>query len=211
MANSTRASDRQRGEPLEAVCSGPSLPTDSRVVELVRRGQAEAFGVLVRRYERQLQRMLYGLVHDREAARDLAQETFLRAFERLEQFDASRRFGPWLFRIGLNQAIDWLRHNRRAPRVVAADGDGRTLDVQTPDPQLRRELAQEVHRVLAQLPIAYRTVLVLRDLQGFSCSEVAAIEGRRESTIRWRLAVAREMFRRLWERRQGEQNDSRQR
>jgi len=88
-------------------------------------------------------------------------------------------------------------------RTVQVGTDGRRLEVPAPDSQQERELAQEVHRVLQQLPIAYRTVLVLRDLQGFSSSEVAAIEGRRESTIRWRLAVAREMFRRIWERRQG--------
>jgi RNA polymerase sigma-70 factor (ECF subfamily) len=59
-----------------------------------------------------------------------------------------------------------------------------------------------VQFILAQVPVAYRTILVLRDLEGFSCSEVAAIVGRREATIRWKLAVAREKFREIWQRRQ---------
>ena len=64
------------------------------------------------------------------------------------------------------------------------------------------ELAQEVQFVLEKIPIAYRTILVLRDLEGFSSAEVAAIVGRREATIRWRLAKARDLFREHWERRQ---------
>ncbi len=211
MGKPTRSSRSGKLRPADpmATAAGSSVPSDSRVVDLVRSGQTEAFGLLVRRYEAQLQRMLYRFVYDREAARDLAQETFLRAFERLEQFDPSHRFGPWLFRIGLNLAVDWLRQGQRTVRTVPVGSAGRNLDVAAPDPQPGRELAQEVHRVLEQLPIAYRTVLVLRDLQGFSSSEVAAIEGRRESTIRWRLAVARDMFRQLWEKRQGVENDRR--
>jgi RNA polymerase sigma-70 factor (ECF subfamily) len=75
------------------------------------------------------------------------------------------------------------------------------LDVSDPDPRPREELAQEVRFVLEQLPVKDRTILVLRDLEGFSSAEVAAIVGRREATVRWRLAKARDQFRRLWERR----------
>ena len=71
-----------------------------------------------------------------------------------------------------------------------------------PDPRLRVELAQEVRFVLDRLPLPYRTILVLRDLEGFSSAEVATIVNRREATVRWRLAKAREQFRRHWERRQ---------
>ena len=76
------------------------------------------------------------------------------------------------------------------------------LDLPDPDPRLRAELAQEVRFILDRLPLTYRTILVLRDLEGFSSAEVAAIVDRREATVRWRLAKAREQFRRHWERRQ---------
>jgi RNA polymerase sigma-70 factor (ECF subfamily) len=84
----------------------------------------------------------------------------------------------------------------------AADGRAR-LDLPDPDPRERDELAQEVRHVLERLAVPYRTVLVLRDLEGFSSAEVAAIVGKREATVRWRLARAREMFRDHWERREG--------
>ena len=79
-----------------------------------------------------------------------------------------------------------------------------TLELPDPDPRIQAELAQEVQFVLALMPVSYRTILVLRDLEGFSSSEVAAIVGRREATVRWRLSKARERFREIWERRQND-------
>jgi RNA polymerase sigma-70 factor (ECF subfamily) len=142
-------------------------------------------------------------VRDPEQARDLAQDTFIKVYEHLDRFDTSRRFGPWLFRVGVNLAVDWLRRRKPTVRLSQmAREDENAIEVIDPDPRPRIELEQEVQHVLQEIPLNYRTVLALRDLEGFSCSEVAAIEGRREATIRWRLSRAREMFRKIWERRQ---------
>ena len=182
----------------------PEEAGDARLVERARDGDDDAFAVLVARYERKLVGVLLRLVRDEEWARDLAQETFWKVYTRLDRFDTSRRFGPWLFRVGVNLALDLLR--REAPPVASLDrprGDGRRgFDPPDPDPRLRQELAQEVHFILGRLPLPYRTILVLRDLEGFSSAEVAAIVNRREATVRWRLAKARELFRQQWERRE---------
>ena len=178
---------------------------DARLVERARDGDDAAFAALVARYERKLIRVLARLVRDEELARDLAQETFWKVYNRLDRFDTSRRFGPWLFRVGVNLGLDWLRRPE-APPAASIDGrlgdGGRALDLPDPDPRLQVEVAQEVQFILERVPVAYRTILVLRDLEGFSSAEVAAIVGRREATVRWRLAKAREMFREHWERRQ---------
>ena len=180
--------------------------SDAWLVERTRRGDHAAFGVLVRRYERKLIRVLARLVRDPEAARDLAQETFWRVFDRLDRFDTGRRFGPWLFRVGVNLGLDHLRRTRGEPAPASLDRpqgeDGCPFDPPDPDPRAREDLAQEVQFILAQLPASYRTILILRDLEGFSSSEVSAVVGRREATIRWRLSKAREKFRQIWERRQ---------
>ncbi len=181
--------------------------SDAWMVEFARRGDHEAFAVLVRRYERKLVRVLTRLVREPEQARDLAQETFWRVYTRLDRFDTGRRFGPWLFRIGVNLGLDWLRHSKGAASpAISIDRTGRsgqlTLDLSDPDPRTQAELAQEVQFILAQIPVSYRTILVLRDLEGFSSSEVAAIVGRRDATVRWKLAKAREKFREIWQRRQ---------
>ena len=181
--------------------------SDTRLVERARQGDDQAFAALVGRYERKLLRVLVRLVHDEELARDLAQETFWRVYQRLDRFDTSRRFGPWLFRVGLNLSLDELRR-RGGPAVASIDELAPThrgpFDLPDPDPRLREELAQEVRYLLEKLPLPYRTVLVLRDLEGFSSAEVAAIIQKREPTVRWRLAKAREMFREHWERREDE-------
>jgi RNA polymerase sigma-70 factor (ECF subfamily) len=197
------------GEPaVEVPGSSASMVEagDARLVELARAGDDRAFAALVARYERKLVRVLARLVRDEELARDLAQETFWKVYNRLDRFDTSRRFGPWLFRVGVNLGLDLLRrHDAPAASISIdrpADGGRRAFDLPDPDPRRRAELAQEVQFVLGRVPVLYRTILVLRDLEGFSSAEVAAIVGRREATVRWRLAKARELFREHWERRQ---------
>jgi RNA polymerase sigma-70 factor (ECF subfamily) len=194
--------------PPAADAAADAGPGDARLVERARAGDDHAFAALVGRYERKLIRVLARLLRDEELARDLAQETFWKIYNRLDRFDTTRRFGPWLFRVGVNLGLDHLRrHDTPASPPLSIDrppGGGRTsFDLLDPDPRPRDELAQEVQFVLNRVPLAYRTILVLRDLEGFSSAEVAAIVGRREATIRWRLARAREMFRDHWERRHG--------
>lgn len=194
---------RLSSQPIPQV--GLEEVSDARLVERARHGDDGAFAALVLRYERKLLRVLCRLIQDEELARDLAQETFWKVYTRLDQFDTSRRFGPWLFQVGVNLGRDQLRRNR--PMLASIDrpwSEGWSArDLPDPDPRDRFELAQEVRHVLNRLPLDYRTVLVLRDLEGFSSAEVAAIIEREEATVRWRLARAREMFRQHWERRQG--------
>ncbi len=180
---------------------------DASVVEMVRRGDRDAFGILVQRYERRLLSVLGRFVSDWDLARDLSQETFLRAFERLDQFDPSRRFGPWLFQIGVNLALDFSRKkNKKRKLWLSLFSDSRSEtppDPASADPRPGQDLAQEVRHVLAMLPEQHRTVLVLRDLENFSTSEIAAILHRKEATVRWKLSEARDRFQRLWEQRAG--------
>jgi RNA polymerase sigma-70 factor (ECF subfamily) len=187
--------------------SDESNLNDAWLVEHARHGDHQAFAVLVRRYERKLIRVLTRLVREPEQARDLAQETFWRVYTRLHRFDTARRFGPWLFRVGVNLGLDWLRSTKCEPPSAASidriHGDGQvTFELPDPDPRIQADLVQEVQFILGLMPVGYRTILVLRDLEGFSSSEVAAIVGRREATVRWRLAKARGKFREIWQRRQ---------
>ena len=112
-----------------------------------------------------------------------------RVYTRLDRFDTARRFGPWLFRVGVDLGLDWLRSTKSSPPATASidrtDADGQAVfELSDPDPRARADLAQEVQYILGLMPASYRTILVLRDLEGFSSSEVAAIVGRREATVR---------------------------
>ncbi len=176
------------------------LANEARLVEEARRGDQAAFGELVQRYERRVIRVIHQFVRNEDLAQDLAQETFLRAYQRLDQFDPARRFGPWLFRIGVNLTLDYLRRRkRRGWWALFTDASStRVPDPSSPDPRQALDLRQEVEAVLARIPEKYRTVLVLRDLENFSTSEIAAILHRKEATIRWRLAEARQRFQQIW-------------
>jgi RNA polymerase sigma-70 factor (ECF subfamily) len=178
--------------------------SDARLVEEVRRGDHAAFEQLVKRYEGRLMSVLLRFARDRELARDLSQETFLRVYERIGQFDPSRRFGPWLFRIGVNLTLDYLRKRKRRiwPSLFSDSRVEKGPDPAVADPRQSLDLEQEVRQVLDAIPEKYRTVLILRDLENFSSSEIAAILHRKEATIRWRLAEARLRFEQLWKRRQ---------
>ena len=192
----------------EAASSAPV--SDARLVEEARHGNQDSFGILVQRYERRLISVILRFVRDVELARDLAQETFLRVYERLDQFDPARRFGPWLFRIGVNLTLDYLRKRKRRGwfSLFSESRQEKSPDPAVPDPRQALDLKQEVQAVLEQIPEKYRMVLVLRDLENFSTSEIAAITHRREATIRWRLAEARLRFQRIWEQRQQQRGGS---
>lgn len=176
------------------------LGNEARLVEEARHGDQAAFGELVQRYERRVIRVIHQFVRDEDLAQDLAQDTFLRAYQRLDQFDPARRFGPWLFRIGVNLTLDYLRRRKRRGwwSVFTDASASRAPDPASPDPRQALDLRQEVEVVLERIPEKYRTVLVLRDLENFSTSEIAAILHRKEATIRWRLAEGRQRFQQVW-------------
>lgn len=188
--------------------SGDLKISDARLVEEARQGRQKAFGVLVQRYERRLLRVIARFIRDPDLAEDLAQETFLRVYEKLDQFDTSRRFGPWLFRVGVNLTLDHLRKKKRRGWIglfsehTCGNEETRSYDPGQADPRIAADEQQEVRRVLEDIPEKYRTVLVLRDLENFSTSEIAAILNRKEATVRWRLAEARSKFEELWRKRE---------
>lgn len=183
----------------------PSGGSDARLVDAARRGDQAAYGELVQRYEQRLCRVIYRFTRDLEMSEDLAQETFLKVYERLDQFDTSRRFGPWLFRIGVNLTLDYLRRKKRRYRwsLFTDRYKDKAPDPAVADPRNALDLQQEVHAVLQMVPEKYRTVLMLRDLENFSTAEIAAILHRKEATIRWRLAEARHRFQFYWGKRHG--------
>ena len=188
--------------PAQDAAPADNSSSEARLVHLARQGDHEAFGQLVVRYERRVVKVIQRFIADRETVADLTQEAFLRAFQRLQQFDPARRFGPWLFKLAVNLTCDHLRRQQRRGRwsLFSSRPEEWLTDSASAAASRRDEITVQVQRVLLELPEAYRTVLILRDLEGFCTADVAAITDRTEATIRWRLAEARKMFRDAWER-----------
>lgn len=195
--------------PMTASSSDPGPPrgsSDVRDAELIvstQAGDQEAFRLLVERYQHKAYGIALGILGREEDARDVAQEAFVRVFRSIDRFDFSRTFYTWLYRIVQNLAIDAMRkHGLR--RGVNLDDVGDTLSAgEAPeDPLEANETVAEVRQVLAELPKSFRTVMILRDLEGLSCKEIAPIVGATHATVRWRLHRARKLFKEHWERRE---------
>jgi RNA polymerase sigma-70 factor (ECF subfamily) len=172
-------------------------------------GEEEAFAELVKRYERRAWRVARNMVPTDEDAQDLAQEAFMRVFRNLDRFDFEHDFTTWLYRIVTNLCIDYLRKRRPAISTSALpDEDDRDLDLpdhrqELPSDEIEsRETADEVRACLEALAPHFQSVLVLRELEGMPCTEIAEIVGATHVTVRWRLHRGRKLFQEEWERRE---------
>ena len=186
---------------------------DAAEVELVRRcqeGREDAFRELVEKYQRRVYWIAFNMVGNYETAREISQEAFIRVFRNVARFDLKKNFYTWLYQITVNLSIDRLRKLSHG-KTIDLDAIGASL----PDPAPRDPVAQgedsetrrRVHRALDLLPPKYKAVLTLRDIQGFSCEEIAEIVGTTNATVRWRLHRARRLFKAIWEGRGAELAD----
>jgi RNA polymerase sigma-70 factor (ECF subfamily) len=161
-----------------------------------RTGDRVAFGELVDRYAEQARRVARAVLQDPDDADDAAQDAFLSALVKLEQYDASRPFGPWLMRIVANAATD--RRRRRAVRRVETLDEGLVAGGQRPDAVAEREaLAERLRQALAELPERRRVAVVLFDVEGYSHAEIGEILGMPEGTVRSEVFHARRRLRTL--------------
>lgn len=181
--------------------------TDHDLIRAAQRGEEWGFAELVKRHEERAVRVAWGLVPNREDARDLAQEAFLRVFRNLDRFDFQHEFTTWLFRIVTNLAIDLLR-KRRPQRSTTIQGEDEDIELELPDegaeepfaPMVREETGELVRACIDRLAPHFRTVLILRELEGLPCTEIAEIVGATHVTVRWRLHRGRKLFQDEWER-----------
>lgn len=159
------------------------LDPDPETVRAAAAGDVDAFESLVRTFQEPVWRFLRGMVGDPMLAEDLAQETFVRAFYRLDTFGFRARFSTWLFQVARNVAVDALRSRERRRLLPLRLGPPPVA----PGPELRSEVAAAV----ASLSPKLREALLLVEVMGFSCREAGAILGVPEGTIKSRLYHAR--------------------
>jgi RNA polymerase sigma-70 factor (ECF subfamily) len=168
--------------------------TDEELVARSIRGDTDSFNQLILRWERPIYALAYRTIGREEDARDVCQETFLRAFRALPAFRGQAKFSSWLYRIALNLCRDWIRRERRAPLVQAPEGvDLMDLAVEAEpsesieDLVARKDLIELVERVMARLPEEQRTAIVLKEYHGLTFQEIADVVGCPLSTVKTRL------------------------
>jgi RNA polymerase sigma-70 factor (ECF subfamily) len=175
---------------------------DRRLVEQAQRGDKHAFELLVSKYQRKLARLLGRFIRDPVEVEDVAQETFIKAYRALPSFRGDSAFYTWLYRIGINTAKNYLvAMGRRAPTTTEfnseeAEGfeEGEQLrDINTPESALMsKEIARTVGDTMDQLPAELRDAIALREIEGLSYEDIAAIMNCPIGTVRSRIFRARE-------------------
>jgi RNA polymerase sigma-70 factor (ECF subfamily) len=175
-------------------------PTDQALAERARRGQtaaaAEAYGELVARYQTSVFNVCYRLMGERRAAEDLAQEAFIRAYQRLHLFDPTRPFGPWIRRVAANLCLNALTLH---PPPISSLEDERDAPTQaeSDDPEARVEQAQNAEALraaLLELPAHYRAVIELRHFQEMRYDEIAVVLKLPVSDVKSHLFRARQQL-----------------
>ncbi len=168
--------------------------TDEELVARTIGGDADSFNELIHRWERPIYALAYRQIGREEDARDVCQDTFLRAYRALNGFRGQAKFSSWLYRIALNLCRDWMRRERRTP-VVQAPEDMDLMDLaaaREPSESIedrvgRHDLTRAVERAMALLPEEQRTAIVLKEYQGLTFQEIADLLGCPLSTVKTRL------------------------
>jgi RNA polymerase sigma-70 factor (ECF subfamily) len=177
-----------------------ALP-DEEVVERVRAGESALFEILMRRHNQRIYRVARSILKDDAEAEDVMQQAYVNAYTHLHQFADRARFSTWLTRIAIHEALAHARRRGRqaeVPVMTESDEVRAELWSRTPDPE-RAAFAGEIRRALEAaldtLPVIYRSVFVLRDVEGLSTQEAAACLEVSEDVVKTRLLRARALLR----------------
>jgi RNA polymerase sigma-70 factor (ECF subfamily) len=184
----------------------PKQVPDEDLIAAVLDGGEDAFRRLVERYEERITRLLMRFVRDRFAVEDLLQEVFVKVFRKLHTFNQDSALYTWIYRISVNAATDYLdRQSRRRLRLVSdvtvVEQDNREAGHGgAAEPLIEEELRRVTREVLETLPEKYRTILVLREYQDLSYTEMAEVLDCSIGTVESRLFRARKRFKEALER-----------
>jgi RNA polymerase sigma-70 factor (ECF subfamily) len=174
---------------------------DLALVQAAREGDIAAFETLLKRYDRNVFRIANHITQNREDAEDVVQDAFLKAYQKLDQFQGNSKFYTWLVRIAVNEALMKLR-KRKASKTVSIDEDVETdegfvpreVTDWSPNPEQlykQAELGDILEKTIQGLPSGFRTVFVLRDVEGLSTEETADALGLSVPAVKSRLLRAR--------------------
>jgi RNA polymerase sigma-70 factor (ECF subfamily) len=179
------------------------LDVERELLRKCRAGDWKSYEPIVRAYEDRVFAMAFSLLRNEDDARDMVQDTFIRAFQAMELYDSDRPFIGWLLGICRNMCIDNLRR-RRHPISLDRERDGRTY--QLPDPAARTdrhaweaEVKQLIWKALGKISEDHREVIVLKDLQGLEYAEIARIINVPQGTVASRVFYARKALREVLE------------
>jgi RNA polymerase sigma-70 factor (ECF subfamily) len=175
-------------------------PDETELIQRANQGDQRAFGALVERYQRRVMGVAMAVVHNQEDALELAQETFVRAYENLGKFESRSSFSTWLYRIAANLAIDFRRREGRHNILRGEEAENEINRIPTGSGDSftefsRGELGHRLHEALAELTPEHRAVILLREVEGLSYDEISDLLQCPRGTVMSRLHYARNRLR----------------
>lgn len=175
--------------------------TDEQVVVRVQQGDSEAFAVILERYQAKLLRYGRKFLFEPEDAADVVQDIFIKAYENIQSFDASRRFSPWVYRIAHNEFVNALKKRQSSRTTFAFDIDTLFPHLTAPDTAdsgaMERDLRTSLEKHLEKLDPKYREPLILYYLESMDYKEISDILRIPVSTVGVRLARARASLKKI--------------
>jgi RNA polymerase sigma-70 factor, ECF subfamily len=169
---------------------------DRACVERCLRGEADAFEEILDRYERPLYNAIYRLTGNVEEARDLCQQAFLKAFEHLGSYDSSRKFFSWIYRVAMNETINYMNSRRKWEPL---DESLPYMHASPEEEVQAMESQHEIQQALLALEINYRLALIVRHFLDLSYAEASDVLDVPEKTVKSRLFTARQLLREILE------------
>jgi RNA polymerase sigma-70 factor (ECF subfamily) len=181
------------------------MPDESHLITALRQKDSTAFAALFETYSDKIFRLAVGLLGDEDEAEGIVQESFLRLFEKLEQFEGRAKLGTWLYRVAYNASVDRLRQRR--PHYSLIEEPDEQVDSplmpilltdwsQAPDLLFAStEAGAELEQAIAELPERLRGTFILREIEGLSTAETAEVLGINEGTVKVQLHRARLLLR----------------
>ena len=172
---------------------------EQRCIDRVLGGEVNAFGTLVVRYQKPIFNLMYRMVGSSDRAADLTQETFFKAYQKLDRFHPGKRFFPWLYAIGLNLARDFVRKNTRNPETRSTLNPESFSGCSSPGDQHDRMCESleflRLEKALDELPVIYREALILRYHDECSMGDIAAALNLSVSAAKMRVHRGLDMLR----------------
>lgn len=168
-----------------------SKPDDKQLIARCMKGDRQAFETLLIQYEKPVFNAAYRMLNNRDDASDVTQTVFLKVYENFASFDTSCRFFSWVYRITLNESINWLgRRNRLEPLQHEAADDSNSPEQEVDS----AKLSADVQAALMTMSTDYRTVIILKHFLGCSYMEISEVLEIPEKTVRSRLYSARQLL-----------------
>jgi RNA polymerase sigma-70 factor (ECF subfamily) len=188
-------------EAIQSKATETAVSDELALVQAAKQGDVGAFEQLVKRYDRNIFRIAQHITQNREDAEDVVQDAFLKAYENLDQFQGNSKFYTWLVRIAVNESLMKLRR-RKTSKTVSMDEDVETEEGSmprefadwSPNPEQQygqSELGEILRKTIQGLPTSFRTVFVLRDVEGLSTEETAEMLDLSIPAVKSRLLRAR--------------------